>query len=297
MNTRIGTVLASLSSEIFESDKKILFITGAGLSLDSGIPLFRSESDGGDGSAIWNSELEAWATIGSFRKDPIKWYSIFQNNFKFWSSFLTAEPNEGHRVLSKLCSDFPNRIKVITQNIDGLMQQTNCPRENIIEIHGRIHYLRCANPNCDYSSSKFSYIDWKGLFNQDNKIPKDFYLEWSCPSCSSPSLPLFLLFDESYTSHTFYEWEKAQTWMNEADLMIFIGTSFSVLCTDCCLHYAYKNQIPIYNVNIRPTPIRFELYNEDGNDFELIEYPNNLLNNITKTSTDFLTALFPRENS
>ncbi|KAH8582426.1 bacterial-like Sir2 family [Cryptosporidium sp. chipmunk genotype I] len=297
MNTRISTVLTSLKREIFESNKKILFVTGAGLSLDSGIPLFRSEFSSGDDSTIWNSELEAWATIESFKKDPIKWYSIFHSNFKFWNSFLTAEPNEGHRVLSKMCSDYPNRIRVITQNIDGLMQQSSCPKENIIEVHGRIHYLRCTNPNCDYSRSKFSYIDWEGLLNQDKKIPKDFYLKWSCHSCSSPSLPLFLLFDESYTSHAFYQWGKAQKWMNEADIMIFIGTSFSVLCTDCCLQYAYNNQIPIYNVNIRPSPIYFELNNGDGSDFELVEYPSNLVNNITKTSTDFLVALSSRENN
>ncbi|OII74077.1 uncharacterized protein cubi_02879 [Cryptosporidium ubiquitum] len=297
MNTRVGAILTSLKKEILESNKNILFITGAGLSLDSGIPLFRSESNGGDGSAIWNSELEAWATIESFKKDPVKWYSTFYSNFKFWNSFLTAEPNEGHKVLSKLCSDHPNRIRVITQNIDGLMQKSNCPKESIIEVHGRIHYLRCTNPNCEYSCSKYSYIDWKEILDQENKISKNFYLKWSCPSCSSPSLPLFLLFDESYTSHAFYQWRKAQTWMNEADMMIFIGTSFSVFCTDCCLHYAYNNQIPIYNVNIRPSPIYFELNNRYLGDSELVEYPNNLVNNIIKTSTDFLVALSSRENN
>lgn len=296
MNTRIGTTLMSLKKEVLESNKKILFVTGAGLSSESGIPLFRSEPDGGDGSAIWNPELEAWATIDSFKSDPVKWYSTFQNNFKFWNSFLIAQPNEGHKILSKLCSDHPNRIRVITQNIDGLMQQSNCPKESIIEIHGRIHYLRCTNSNCEYSRSKYLHIDWKETLNQDNKLPKDFYLKWSCPSCSSPSLPLFLLFDESYNSHAFYQWEKAQMWMNEADIMIFIGTSFSVFCTDRCLQYAYKNQIPIYNVNIRPSLIYFEFNNSLG-DFELIEYPNNLVNNITKTSTDFLIALSSQENN
>lgn len=290
MNTRTNTALTDLKREIFESDKKILFVTGAGLSLDSGIPLFRSDSSSGDSSAIWNSKLEAWATIGCFRRDPVKWYSTFYSNFKYWSSFLTAEPNEGHRVLSKLCSDHPSRVRVITQNIDGLMELSSCPRENIIEVHGRIHYFRCTNHSCDYSHSKYLDTDWKGLLGPDNKIPKDFYLKWQCPSCSSPSLPLFLLFDESYTSHTFYQWEKAQAWMKDADIMIFIGTSFSVLCTDCCLYYAYNNRIPIYNVNIRPSPIYFEL-NKDCGGFELVDYPSNLVNNITKTSTDFLVSI------
>lgn len=290
MNTRTNTALASLKREIFEGDKRILFVTGAGLSLDSGIPLFRSDSDSGDSSAIWNSKLEAWATIGSFRRDPVKWYSTFYSNFRYWSSFLTAEPNEGHRVLSRLCSDYPGRVRVITQNIDGLMELSNCPGESIIEVHGRIHYLRCTNPSCDYSHSKYQSIDWKGLLGQDNKIPKDFYLGWQCPSCGSPSLPLFLLFDESYASHTFYQWGKAQAWMKEADLMIFIGTSFSVLCTDCCLYHAYNNRIPIYNVNIRPSPLYFE-QNRDGGGFELVDYPSSLVNNITKTSTDFLVSI------
>ncbi|KAJ1613522.1 Sir2-like protein [Cryptosporidium canis] len=296
MNTRIISALASLKKEILESDKKILFITGAGLSLDSGIPLFRSDSNNNDSSAIWNSKLEEWATIGSFKRDPTRWYSTFHSNFKYWNSFLTAEPNEGHIILSKLCSNYPTRVRVITQNIDGLMELSNCPKDNIIEVHGRIHYLRCTNHSCDYSHSKYLSADWMGLVNQDNRISRDFYLKWNCPSCNSPTLPLFLLFDESYASHAFYQWEKAKAWMKEADIMIFIGTSFSVLCTDFCLYYAYSNQIPVYNVNIRPSPIYFELNRDDGG-FEIIEYPNNLVHNITKTSTDFLTALLPVDSN
>ncbi|KAF7459031.1 Sir2 family protein [Cryptosporidium felis] len=277
MNTRTSTTLENLKKVILESKKNILFITGAGLSLDSGIPLFRSEPGTTDSSVIWNSELESWATIQSFKINPRKWYSTFRSQFKYWNVFLTAKPNEGHKILSKMCRDYSDRIRVITQNIDGLMQASGCPEENIIEVHGRIHYMRCTNQNCEYSNSKYTKIDWTSIINQEKESPKDFQLKWQCPFCNSPSLPLFLLFDESYSSHTFYQWEKAQRWMKEADMMIFIGTSFSVLCTDCCLHYAYSRKIPIYNVNIRPSPIYFESTDEFGGNVELIEYPANLI--------------------
>ncbi|KAH8741631.1 hypothetical protein FG386_003605 [Cryptosporidium ryanae] len=296
MNTRLGTTLETLRKVVFESNKRILFVTGAGLSLDSGIPLFRSELDGGDGSAVWNSKLEAWATIKSFRENPTKWYLTFCNQFSYWNSFIYAKPNESHKILSNLCIQFPDRIKVITQNIDGLMRLSGCPEESIIEVHGRIDYLRCSNKSCEYSCRKCIKANLESIVD-DKKIKKNFYRDWVCPECKQQLLPLFLLFDETYNSHSYYQWEKAQTWMSEAEIMIFIGTSFSVLCTDCCLFYAYRNKIPIYNVNIRPSEICFELNTGEYGDCHVIEYPSNLTHNIVKTSTDFLSILSKGKNS
>ncbi|KAH7650338.1 bacterial-like Sir2 family [Cryptosporidium bovis] len=293
MNTRVGAVLENLRKEVFESEKKILFVTGAGLSIDSGIPLFRSELDGGDGSAIWNSKLEDWATIRCFRENPEEWYLTFCDKFSYWNSFISAKPNEGHKILSDLCIKFPGRIKVITQNIDGLMRLSSCPEESIIEVHGRIDYLRCGNSNCEYSYRKYVKANLEGIAS--GKKIKKFYRDWVCPECKQQLLPLFLLFDETYTSHSYYQWEKAQVWMNEADIMIFIGTSFSVLCTDYCLFYAYKKKIPIYNVNIRPSQICFELGTSQY-DFQVVTYPSDLTHNVVKTSTDFLKTLFMGQN-
>jgi len=72
-----------------------------------------------------------------------------------------------------------------------------------------------------------------------------------CPSCSRPCLPQALLFDEGYHSHGFYQFEKIEEWIaNYADVMVFVGTSFSVTITDVAVRYAMEKSIPRYNFNL-----------------------------------------------
>lgn len=72
-----------------------------------------------------------------------------------------------------------------------------------------------------------------------------------CPSCSRPCLPQALLFDEGYHSHSFYQFEKMEEWIaNYADVMVFVGTSFSVTITDVAVRYAMEKSIPVYNFNL-----------------------------------------------
>ncbi|EEA07021.1 transcriptional regulator, Sir2 family protein [Cryptosporidium muris RN66] len=293
MQTRSQSVLSSLKSQILNTDDKILFITGAGLSFDSGIPLFRSEHGVDDSSVIWDDKMESWATMKTFLLDPLSWYSIFKSKYEFFRTIRDAKPNKGHRALSWLCKNYPDRIKIITQNIDGLLHKANCPPENVLEVHGRLDYLRCSNTNCYLSKEQYLPLDWNCL---ENKSPKAIIQDLACPSCNSPCLPLVLLFDEPYHGNKYYQWDKAKEWMNEADLMIFVGTSFSVFCTDKCLRVGYKKNLPIVNINIRQFPITFEIpskYNSDS--LEILEYPCELVRQIIQGSTDALLGLIPYE--
>eukprot|EP00520_Triparma_pacifica_P015352 CAMPEP_0118653864 /NCGR_PEP_ID=MMETSP0785-20121206/12060_1 /TAXON_ID=91992 /ORGANISM="Bolidomonas pacifica, Strain CCMP 1866" /LENGTH=366 /DNA_ID=CAMNT_0006546439 /DNA_START=114 /DNA_END=1211 /DNA_ORIENTATION=- len=71
-----------------------------------------------------------------------------------------------------------------------------------------------------------------------------------CPTCRGPLLPQALMFDESYSSHEFYEFDKFASWFTSADVFVFVGTSFAVTVTDMAIKEARKRKIPVFNFNL-----------------------------------------------
>ena len=70
-----------------------------------------------------------------------------------------------------------------------------------------------------------------------------------CPHCGVVASPQVLQFDESYESHSFYQWEKLNNWMQEAECLVFVGVSFSVTLTKKAVEIATKRGSPVYNFN------------------------------------------------
>jgi len=117
--------------------KKIVFVTGAGISQESGIPTFR----GKDG--FWRKyDPMKLATIEAFYDDPNlvwEWYEDRRRNI------LAALPNPGHKAIAEL--EKYSQIVVLTQNIDGLHQRAGST--NVLELHGSIIRIKCTV--CDFS--------------------------------------------------------------------------------------------------------------------------------------------------
>lgn len=91
----------------------------------------------------------------------------------------------------------------------------------------------------------------QGLERHKPHLPIRLHTPPLCPSCSRPCLPQALLFDEGYHSHGYYQFEKIEDWIaNYADVMVFVGTSFSVTITDVAVRYAMEKSIPVYNFNL-----------------------------------------------
>ena len=118
--------------------KRVVALTGAGISTDSGIPDFRGPN------GVWtrNPEAEKLSDIRYYMSDP-------DIRRKSWQSRLehpafTAKPNPGHRALAEL----ERRGKLhalITQNIDGLHLQAGNTRERVFEVHGNLHQSICMS--------------------------------------------------------------------------------------------------------------------------------------------------------
>jgi hypothetical protein len=71
-----------------------------------------------------------------------------------------------------------------------------------------------------------------------------------CPSCRRPCPPQALLFDEGYHSHSHYQFQKMESWISSASIIVFIGTSFAVNITSVALDFARDHNVPVYNFNI-----------------------------------------------
>ncbi len=138
MDTFDGTLPADASAarDVLAAAERIVVLTGAGISTDSGIPDFR----GPNGLWTKNPAAEKAATIEHYLADPEVRRAAWQN--RLTTPAWTAEPNTGHRAIADL--ERRGRLHaVVTQNIDGLHQKAGNDAERVIEVHGTVWWTRC----------------------------------------------------------------------------------------------------------------------------------------------------------
>jgi len=302
-----------LAGLLVDSSQKVVIITGAGLSVASGVRPFRGTG------GVWSSVVYSKSTRHSFKKNPLEWYN------KFWlAHFVNSSqddtvilPNEGHASLECIVQTCPG-VSIITQNIDGLHHSSQ-----VIEAHGRLGLYKCipdsdsdTDSDDDDEDDRLVHLGHRrksralrrAYYNNmneskknddimngtkegmnattstaDNKdrvpcryelvdsIPlnqiqptsthqallgKEFPLREipKCPLCSRPCPPQALLFDEGYHSHDHYQFEACEELLGEANVLVFVGTSFSgVRITQVALEHARSHNLRVYNFNTRDT--------------------------------------------
>ena len=244
-----------------------LFITGAGVSASSGIPTFR----GNDG--FWtvgskNYTPQEMATRIMYENNPadfLLWY------FKRFASYRDVKPNAVHYWLANK--------QLITQNIDGLDGRAG--NKNYISIHGRLDKVVLYQNEMDVQTpfdANWNEIDLS-LNPSDKELKKNlldkFKINLHNNNTLSPKLglslkPYVLLFDEIYTD--LYRISEAEEWMNNANKIIFMGTSFSVNITSIALRTAIANGIEVEIVD--PEPVKFNYKNVRYYEMTAEEYCN-----------------------
>lgn len=196
--------------------KKIVFVTGAGISQESGIPTFR----GKDG--LWrNYDPMKLATIEAFNDNPglvWEWYNERRNNV------LKSEPNAGHFAISEL--EKYADVVVLTQNIDGLHKRSGSSK--VLELHGSIIRIKCTR--CDYHNEIFSGF---------SKTP---------PKCECGNLlrPDVVWFGETLSENI---WQDAMVFASNCDLMIVVGTSLVVSPANTLPIFAKQNNAYLIEIN------------------------------------------------
>jgi len=187
------------AAEMVERSERITAFTGAGISVESGIPPFRGEG------GLWSKYDPALLDIGYFRAHPEQSWPVIKEIF--YDFFGRAKPNAAHRALAELEKKSVVQT-VITQNIDNLHQEAGSVE--VYEFHGNSQYLICES--CG-GRSHVSEIDL-------NSLPP------LCPKCGGLWKPDFVFFGEAIpqTAYT-----KSVFEAEHSDLFILIGTTGEVM--------------------------------------------------------------------
>ncbi len=206
--------------------KKIVFVTGAGISQESGIPTFR----GKDG--LWrNYDAMKLATIDAFYDNPKlvwEWYNERRRNI------FAAQANLGHKAIAEL--EKYVQVMVLTQNIDGLHQKAGS--SEVLELHGSIVKIKCSV--CDFKDE---------IITEFSEIP---------PLCKCGNIlrPDVVWFGESLSQEV---WQKAMICASQCDLMVIAGTSLVVSPANTLPIYAKQNKAILIEVNPENTEMSSEM--------------------------------------
>jgi NAD-dependent SIR2 family protein deacetylase len=221
---------------------RILVVTGAGISLASGIPTFRGE----DPEAVWKRDVTELGTFRFFSQDPVESWRWYLSRF---ATTRRARPNPAHAalvVLERSCAAAGGELLLVTQNIDGLHRQAGS--SNLVEVHGRADRVRCPRRGCTHGApagslprSDFDMARFEEDPSEDN-LPR-------CPRCQAIMRQHVLWFDEYYDSHRDYQWPRVLEAAAGCDAVLFVGTSFSVGVTDLILGAALDRRVPVLSVD------------------------------------------------
>lgn len=216
--------------------ERLVWLTGAGLSVASGLSPYRKSKD-----AVWSRFITDWGTIERFHESPAEWWR------EFWLKAHAdlahgppIEPNAGHHAITRMVRSRPAHL-VVTQNIDGLHRKSGVAEEQLVEIHGRHDRFICTRPGCARVLEPFDAVDLSRL--DEGEVPR-------CDVCAEPLRPLVLLFDETYDSHPAYGMRTARRALNDAEVILFVGTSFSVGITDYATRAGRYAGARLVNVNV-----------------------------------------------
>lgn len=214
--------LSQAADLIFKSSRTTAF-TGAGISVESGIPPFRGDN------GLWSKYDPGFLDIDFFYQQPQKSWKIIKEIF--YDFFSKAEPNDAHRGLVILQKN--NLLTtIITQNIDYLHQKAGS--EEVYEFHGNSQFLICTNCHQKYSSENIKL---------DNLPPV-------CNECKGILKPDFIFFGEPIPQKPYRQsYYEAQN----SDLFILIGTTGEVMPA-CMFPYMAKQQgAKIIEINTNPS--------------------------------------------
>ncbi len=214
--------------------KKIVVLTGAGISAESGIKTFR-DSDG-----LWeNHRIEDVATPSGWAANPALVLDFYNQRR---TQLLQVQPNDGHRALADMERDYD--VKIVTQNVDDLHERAGSTQ--VLHLHGELRKVR---------STRYENL----VYPWD----KDLHLGDLCER-GHQLRPHIVWFGEAVPML-----EAAAELAELADVFLIIGTSLQVYPAAGLMRYAPRN-IPVYYIDPRPQ-LNFEL--ESMPNLTVIEEP------------------------
>jgi NAD-dependent protein deacetylase/lipoamidase len=185
-------------------NRRVLVITGAGVSAESGIPTFR-----GHGGYWRNHDPAKLATPEAFARDPKlvwEWYRERRQRIR------SAKPNAAHEAIAKLAQHAEDFL-LVTQNVDDLHQRAGVPPQKMVQIHGEIFVTRCSR--CDFVLR--DYAQEQKQKEEQNVLPR-------CSKCDELMRPGVVWFGEQLPWNELHRVENYLA-AGPCDIVIVAGTT------------------------------------------------------------------------
>ena len=233
--------LAALLDDVRAGSGKIVALTGAGISAESGIPTFRGEEGYWTvGSRVY--QPQEMATMAMFRARPDAvwpWY--------LWRRAVCrqAQPNPAHASLVTLEERYGERFRLVTQNVDGLHLRAGNSMERTWQIHGNIDYMRCLQ---ECSSDLYAIPTVLDGWTRGRPLDEDTRCQLTCPRCGASARPHVLWFDEMYDEAR-YRFESSLRVSAEAELLLIVGTAGATNLPNHMVSTALRTGAAIVDIN------------------------------------------------
>ncbi|TMV09753.1 NAD-dependent deacylase [Ruegeria sediminis] len=201
--------------------EKIVILTGAGISAESGLGTFRDEG------GLWSQHrIEDVATPEGFVRNPGLVHGFYNARR---AQAARARPNAAHRALARLQRDWPGEVVIVTQNVDGLHEAGGA--EAVIHMHGTLARALC------------------GACGHRWDAPEEMAVGEPCPACDRPAArPDVVWFGEMP-----YRMDEIYDHLAEASVFAAIGTSGQVYPAAAFVHEAIASGARTVELNLEPS--------------------------------------------
>lgn len=198
------------AAEFVADADALLISTGAGMGVDSGLPDFRGDE------GFWNAyppfeerglDFYDLANPHWFEEDPALAWGFYGHRLHLYRD---TDPHDGFDMLRRWVEDFDLDDFVFTSNVDGHFQQAGFDEKRILECHGSIHHLQCADP-CRRDIWSADGVDVsidRETFRAEGDLPR-------CPACDQVARPNVLMFGDHrwIAKRTSGQRDRYQTWI------------------------------------------------------------------------------------
>ncbi len=211
--------------------RRVVALTGAGISTESGIPDFRGPN------GVWtrNPEAEKLSTLQHYLAEPeirkASWRSRLEH------PAFTARPNAGHEALVEL-ERHGKLHALVTQNIDGLHLRAGSSPERVIEVHGNVHKAMCLG------------CGWRGPMQETLDRVRAGESDPACRACGGILKSDTISFGQALVPDVI---ERAMQAAQEADFMLAVGSTLQVYPVAHAVPLAKSNGARLVIVNAEPT--------------------------------------------
>ena len=247
LSPELDSMLKAARGESRRDGSPIVFLTGAGVSAESGVPTFRGE--------------EGYWRVGSKNYRPMELatheaFSAMPDEVWAWYLYRrgvcrAAEPNRAHLAIADLDRRFGDDLLLITQNVDGLHRRAGHEEARLFEIHGNIDRMRC-DQECDMTTQTIPAgvaVDW----TKGRSVSAVERALLHCPRCGGRARPHVLFFDECYDEERF-RFESSLLAANRASLLVVVGTAGQTNLPLQIGAAVARRGAPIVAINPEPSP-------------------------------------------